>query len=81
MSAFHYYNGWTLIAAVLLHVIAIAAYWMAWRDNLVVPMWTGRREMDGAAAQPALRATWIAAVILASSAGFVYWLVVVYPRG
>jgi len=81
MTAFHYYNGWTLIGAVFLHVIAIAAYWMAWRDNRVAPMWTGRREMDGAGTQPELRATWIAAVILASSAGFVYWLVVVYPRG
>jgi cytochrome b len=81
MSAFHYYNGWTLVAAVLLHVVAIATYWMAWRDNLVAPMWSGWREADVATAQPALRAAWIAAVILAMSAGLVYWLVVVYPRG
>jgi len=80
MSAFHYYNGWTVIAAVLLHVIAIATYWMAWRENLVAPMWSGWREADAASAQPRLRATWIAAVILAMSAGLVYWLVAIYPR-
>ena len=81
MSAFHYYNSWTVIAAVLLHVIAIAAYWIAWRDNLVAPMWTGWREADVATVQPQLRATWVAAVILAMSAGLVYWLVAIYPKG
>jgi cytochrome b len=79
MTALHYYNGWTLAAAVLIHVVAIATYWMAWRENLVAPMWTGWREFHGAA-QPAVRSAWIAAVIASLAAGFVYWLVVVYPR-
>jgi cytochrome b len=81
LSAFHYYNGWLVIAALLLHVAAIATYWMAWRENLVAPMWTGWRETDAGVAQPRLRAAWIAAVILAMCAGLVYWLVAVYPRG
>jgi cytochrome b len=80
MTALHYYNGWTLIGAVLVHVIAIATYWMAWRENLVAPMWTGWREARGAA-QPVLRGAWVAAVIASLSAGFVYWLVAVYPKG
>jgi cytochrome b len=79
MTALHYYNGWTLAAVVVLHIVAIAAYWMAWRENLVGPMWTGWRESQGAA-QPAVRGAWLAAVIVALAAGFVYWLVVVYPR-
>lgn len=81
MSAFHYYNGWTLVAAILLHVVAIAAYWMAWRDNLVAPMWSGWRATDVASTQPAMRASWIAVAILAMSAALVYWLVAVYPKG
>ena len=79
MTALHYYNGWALIGTVLIHVIAIATYWMAWRENLVAPMWTGWREAEGAA-QPALRGAWIAAVVVSLSAGFVYWLVAVYPN-
>jgi cytochrome b len=79
MTALHYYNGWALIGTVLIHVIAIATYWMAWRENLVAPMWTGWREAGGAA-QPALRGAWIAAVVVSLSAGFVYWLVAVYPN-
>ena len=80
MTAIHYYNGWIVAGVALVHVIAIATYWMAWRENLVAPMWSGWRAVDGSAAQPALRSAWIAAVILAASAGFVYWLVVVFPR-
>ena len=79
MTALHYYNGWTVAAVVVIHVIAIAAYWMAWRENLVAPMWTGWQEANGAT-QPALRGAWLAAVIAAMAAGFVYWLVMVYPR-
>jgi cytochrome b len=78
MSSFHYYNGWTIAAAVAVHVAAVAAYWLAFRDNLVAPMWNGWRETD--AAQPAIRPAWIAAILLALASGAVYWLVVVYPR-
>ena len=80
MTAIHSYNGWIVAGVVLLHVIAIATYWMAWRENLVAPMWSGWRAVDGSATQPALRSAWIASVILAACAGFVYWLVVVFPR-
>jgi cytochrome b len=80
MSSFHYYNGWTIAAAVAVHVIAIAAYWTVLRENLVRPMWTGWRDAPVGAAEPARRATWFAAILLALSAGAVYWLVVVYPK-
>jgi cytochrome b len=80
MSAFHFYNGWTIAAAVVLHVLAIALYWSAFRENLVRPMWTGWREAPAGTAQPATRAPWIAALLLALAAAAVYWLVVVFPK-
>ena len=81
MTSFHYYNGWTLAAAVGLHVIAIAAYWLALNDNLVRPMWSGWREVEPGTVEPAQGAAWLAALLLAIAAGFVYWLVAVYPKG
>lgn len=79
MSAFHSYNGWVVASAVVVHVLAIAFYWLRFRDDLVSPMWNGWRTVDAQAAPPALRATWLAAVLLAIAAAAVYWLVVVYP--
>jgi len=79
MSAFHSYNGWVVATAVVVHVLAIAFYWLRFRDNLVGPMWNGWREAGGMP-RPAMRATWLAAIFLAIAAGAVYWLVAVYPR-
>jgi cytochrome b len=81
MSSFHYYNGWTIAAAVGLHVIAIATYWWVLKDNLVRPMWTGWRDVEPGTMQPRSRAPGLAAIFLALSAGFVYWLVAIYPKG
>ena len=81
MSSFHDVNGWIVAAAVALHVMAIAFYWLRFKDNLVRPMWDGWREADGGVAQPGMRAAWLAAVVLAVAACAVYWLVAVYPRG
>jgi cytochrome b len=79
MSALHSFNGWIVAGAAVLHVLAIAFYWLRFRDNLVAPMWSGWREADAGVPPPAMRATWLAAIFLAIAAGAVYWLVVVYP--
>ena len=81
MSSFHHWNGWAIAAAAMLHILAIAFYWFRLGDNLVLPMWNGWRDADAGVAQPQLRAPWLAAILLAISAGAVYWLVVVYPKG
>ncbi len=81
MSSFHYYDGWVVAVMVALHVIAIATYWLAFRDNRVGPMWSGRREVEPGTVEPDSRAPWLAAIFLALSIGFVYWLVSVYPNG
>jgi cytochrome b len=80
MSSFHAYNSWIVAIAAAVHVIAIAMYWLAWKENLVRPMWSGWREVEAGTAQPPVRATLLAAVLLAMAASFVYWLVVVYAR-
>jgi len=81
MSAFHGINGWIIAVAAGVHVLAIAYYWFALKDNLVKPMWSGWRDFEAGAPQPALRAAWLAAILVAIAAGAVYWLVVVYPKG
>jgi cytochrome b len=83
MTAFHYYNSWTLVAAVALHVAAIAYYRLGLKTDLVGPMVSGWMiAPEGARApRPAQRSSLAAAVLLAIAAGFVYWLVVVYPKG
>ena len=81
MSSFHYYNGWTLVALVMIHVVAIAAYWFALRDNLVGPMWSGWRDVEPGTVEPAAGPAWLAALLLAIAAGAVYWLVAIYPKG
>jgi hypothetical protein len=81
MSSFHYYNGWTLAALVGIHVAAIATYWVALRDNLVGPMWSGWRDVEPGTVEPAAGPAWLAALLLAIAAGAVYWLVAIYPKG
>jgi cytochrome b len=82
MSAVHSYNQWIIAGAVALHVIAIATYRWALRMDLVGPMWHGWKvapvEMHPPAPEPARLA--LAAALLAVAAGFVYWLVVLYPK-
>ena len=43
-----------LLAAVALHVLAVAVYWTAKRQNLVLPMITGRKMLPTDARAPAL---------------------------
>lgn len=83
MTAFHYYNGWTLVAVVSLHVIAVATYQWGLKVDLLRPMVSGWKTVPPGMRppEPARAASWLAAVFLAVAAGFVYALVVVYPRG
>jgi cytochrome b len=59
-----------LLALIALHVLAIAAYYIFFRDNLVRPMLTGRRsETDFAQDTPAdSRASWLRVLISAALA-------------
>ncbi|WP_341197343.1 cytochrome b/b6 domain-containing protein [Hyphomonas chukchiensis] len=59
-----------LLALITLHVVAIAAYYLVFRDNLVRPMLTGRRsEADFAPHVPIdSRASWLRVILSAALA-------------
>jgi xanthine/uracil permease len=65
---------------VAMHVVAIAVYQWGLKVNLVGPMVHGTALLEEAnpAARPGSNV--LAAILLAVMAGFVYWLVVVFPR-
>ncbi|HEY1609808.1 MAG TPA: cytochrome b/b6 domain-containing protein [Paraburkholderia sp.] len=61
--------GWDLIlAAVVLHVCAIAVYALAKGHNLIGPMVTGRKRLPASATAPRRAPLWLAALFLALSA-------------
>lgn len=79
MGALHHYNQWCLVALVLVHVAAIGVYQRWVRVDLLGPMWHGTRELPIDFTPPRQASTVRAAILLAISAAFVYWLVIVYP--
>jgi len=81
MSAVHGYNEWVVVSVVALHVAAIAYYQWGMRIDLVGPMLHGETLVAGPMPPPPQRSSGLALAIAALAAAFVYWLVVVYPRG
>ena len=80
MGALHHLNQWVVVGAVVLHVLAILYYHRVLRVNLVGPMVHGMAELAPGVAPPR-QASLLRAIILgACASGFVYWLVMVYPR-
>ncbi len=58
-----------LLAAIAMHIVAIALYAAVKRQNLVFPMVTGAKRLPAGAPAPAMRGLALAAIILACSAG------------
>jgi hypothetical protein len=83
MTAIHRFNQWIVLGAAALHVIAIAYYRMRFDTDLVRPMLSGWMAVPRGmpTAQPAQRSTLGAAILLALAGAFVYWLVVIFPKG
>jgi len=83
MSALHSYNEWVLVGLAALHLAAIATYTFVLRAPLVGAMVHGTTVHGPSGAVRGFREspTWLAALLLATCAGFVYWLVVVFARG
>jgi cytochrome b len=75
LSHIHHLNFIAIEVAIALHVLAIIAYAVLKRQNLVRPMVTGTKLMPvGAAAPRLVRPVW-AAVTLALAVGVVVWVV------
>lgn len=83
MSAIHYYNGWVIVAAVSLHVVAVATYQWGFKIDLLGPMVNGWKTVPPGIRppEPARASAALAVAILAVAAALVYALVVIYPRG
>jgi cytochrome b len=62
---------------IVLHVVALLAYYVVKRHNLVTPMITGKKRLPAATVAPRMASTMLAAVLLAMSAGVV-WAVVTF---
>ena len=82
MSQVHEVNQWILVAAAAAHVSAIAFYRFKLKVELVGPMVHGWKTLpaEPRVPEPARASPFIAAVLLACAAAFVYWLVVIYAR-
>jgi cytochrome b len=80
VSSWHRRFWWALVALVALHVGAVVTYLVAFRDNLVRPMVHGRKSLPPHLADPAAaHASPVRAlVLLAASAGAVWWVVTRY---
>jgi cytochrome b len=75
LSHIHSLNFKLIEAAVVLHVLAILAYAVLKRQNLVRPMVTGAKDISGDVVAPRLASPVLALVVLAVAAGVVAWVV------
>jgi cytochrome b len=75
LSHIHYLNFKAIEAVIVLHVLAIAAYAVLKRQNLVRPMITGKKMMPVGVAPPRLVNPVWALVTLAVAFGVVVWVV------
>jgi len=68
-----------MIGAIALHLAAITFYWRVKKDNLVLPMITGKKTTKQVKASDAIphSKVLLGAIIAIACAAFVYWLVVI----
>lgn len=73
----HRLTGWILLGLIALHLLAIMAYAILKRQDLVRPMVTGRKRLPAATRAPRMVNQWLALVMLIL-AGAVAWGVSVF---
>jgi cytochrome b len=72
-TAIHDVNAVVLLALLAFHIAAVLFYLLAKKDNLIVPMITGRKPSTG---EPALYGSaWLAALLLGCSAAAVWFVI------
>ena len=79
MAFIHHNTFDFMIGAICLHIAAISFYWRVKKDNLVLPMITGKKTNQQVAASDAIPHSKLilACIIALCCAAFVYWLVVI----
>ena len=75
LTSVHAANFNVILALIVLHVLAVAAYAVVKRQNLLRPMITGRKRLPGATRQPRMASPLLALLVLALSACLVWVLV------
>ena len=75
LSHFHALNFNLILAAIGLHVLAVAAYWAVKRHNLLRPMITGRKRLPGNTRQPRMASSVLALALLVLAAMLVWTFV------
>jgi cytochrome b len=68
-----------MIAAIILHVFAISYYWLIKKQNLILPMITGKKSAKEVKASDAIaHSKLLLAILLVLLCGFfIYWLVII----
>ncbi len=75
MTRVHHYNRYVLLMLIVLHLTAVLLHWLMRHENLVAPMWHGRKRIDGARPM-ALVPVWRALALLLLSSVAVATLIV-----
>ena len=81
LTHLHHFNFNLILAAIALHLIAIAFHGVVRKHNLVVPMITGKKEADLVPADQAISSSQLlkAAIVIVIAAGAAYWLITSAP--
>jgi cytochrome b len=74
MGRWHHFLFNVLLGFIALHLLAILFYAVVKRDNLVGPMFTGRREMAAPMIAPTFAPVWRVVVVVAMALGLVWWV-------
>ena len=81
LTRLHHFNFNLILAAIALHLVAIAFHWLVRKHNLVLPMVTGKKPADDVPPGEAISNSqlWKAAMVIAVSAAAAYWLIAAAP--
>ncbi|MFN7177452.1 MAG: cytochrome b/b6 domain-containing protein [Thermaurantiacus sp.] len=63
-----------ILVLAALHVTAVVTYFLARDEDLIVPMFTGRKDVPGPAAQPAMASAFGFLVVAGIAASVAWWL-------
>ena len=75
LTEVHEFNAGVILTLVGLHVAAVLFHLLYKRDNLILPMLTGRRAWEDAAADLRCAPLWLAALVALLAGGAVVWIV------
>ncbi|HKJ75486.1 MAG TPA: cytochrome b/b6 domain-containing protein [Alphaproteobacteria bacterium] len=81
LTHLHHFNFNLILAAIALHIIAVAFHGIVKKHNLVVPMITGKKEASIVPPDQAITGSylWRALVVILVAAGTAYWVINAAP--